>query len=472
MWGNVSGPVNTPCIALDWACNVTPNEPEAEPNANGTNCNGKDDDCDGIVDEDYNLNTACTVGDTPACEVIGIYTCDANTDARICAAEAKPDEDGDGICNAGDNRPNTPIPIKMTRTAMGSAIFVMIAPTSPMRISMETASSIVRTIVQGCQTPQMMEVNDDDNDGVGDACDNNRCVAAGTNPSQVDSDGDGIGDLCDNCPNTPTTNQADSDGDGVGNACDNCLLDPNANQLNSDGDNVGDVCDNCPFDINNDQTDNDIDGVGDACDNCPVANTSQTDSDGDGVGDACDNNQCAAAANNPSQIDSDNDGVGNLCDVCPSNPTKSLSDGQCGCLVDAPEADWDDDLTANCIDVCDNDPNKQTSAGECGCDVSEIDSDTDGVPDCNDACPADSEKQADVGDCGCGVAETDTDNDGIPNCIDSCPNLTSLNQEDEDDDGIGDPCDNFPTDPNNDADGDGTGTSADCAANPENCGPK
>ena len=253
------------CIALDWACNVTPNEPEAEPNANGTNCNGKDDDCDGIVDEDYNLNTACTVGDTPACEVIGIYTCDANTDARICAAEAKPDTDGDGICNAGDNCPNAPNPNQDDADGDGVGNIC------------DNCANVANEDLDGdgvidCQdncvgVPNPADASgsqpDGDTDGVGDACDNNQCLASGTNPSQIDSDGDGVGDLCDNCPNTPNTNQADSDGDGVGNACDNCLTEPNADQLNSDGDNFGNVCDNCPFDLNNDQTDNDIDGVGD-----------------------------------------------------------------------------------------------------------------------------------------------------------------------------------------------------------------
>ncbi len=49
-----------------------------------------------------------------------------------------------------------------------------------------------------------------------------------------------------------------------------------------------------------------------------------------------------------------------------------------------------------------------------------IDSDGDGVADPFDGCPNDPNKVA-PGVCGCGVADTDTDNDGTPDCNDGCP---------------------------------------------------
>ena len=110
--------------------------------------------------------------------------------------------------------------------------------------------------------------------------------------TSLDSDGDTIGTAFDNCPTVANPDQSDMDDDGSGDACDD----------DDDNDGVADTSDNCPTTSNPDQTDSDRDGAGDACDsdddndgvadatdNCPItANADQADLDSDGAGDQCD----------------------------------------------------------------------------------------------------------------------------------------------------------------------------------------
>ncbi len=94
------------------------------------------------------------------------------------------------------------------------------------------------------------------------------------NDGQEDNDSDGVGDACDNCPDDANAGQEDMDGDGEGDACDDCIDD----DIDGDGWCYGD--DNCPTTYNPGQEDNDSDDVGDACDNCNTTpNTGQEDGD-------------------------------------------------------------------------------------------------------------------------------------------------------------------------------------------------
>ncbi|XP_017785308.1 PREDICTED: cartilage oligomeric matrix protein [Nicrophorus vespilloides] len=224
---------------------------------------------------------------------------------------------------------------------------------------------------------------DADNDGKGDACDedadddgvlNNpdNCPYV-FNPDQKDSDeggGDQQGDACDNCPMIPNLNQDDLDKDGIGDACDddmdddgipndrdNCPRKANSDQKDSDGDGLGDVCDNCPkahnpnqLDSNNNlvgdvcdrASDIDHDGIGDHMDNCRrVANSDQLDTDGDGKGDACD-------------TDADNDGILNVNDNCPLAYNPRQEDANQNGVGDLCESDWDQDSVPNELDNCPN----------------------------------------------------------------------------------------------------------------------
>ncbi len=61
-------------------------------------------------------------------------------------------------------------------------------------------------------------------------------------PNPPDADKDGILDGDDNCPQVANQDQKDDDNDGVGNLCDNCVL-QNPDQKDTDGDGLGDACD-------------------------------------------------------------------------------------------------------------------------------------------------------------------------------------------------------------------------------------
>ncbi len=319
---------------------------------------------------------------------------------------------------------------------------------------------------------------DDDNDGLSDTEE----TSNGTNPLLADSDGDGVDDANDAFPNdaTETTDtdgdgtgdNADTDGDndGVDDTADNCPAIENEGQLNTDGDAQGDACDtdddndgvNDEFDdfpTNPEESqDQDEDGIGDNADNCPAtSNEPQADLDSDGIGNACDNDDdgdgisegdsetsdnCPAVGN-PSQVDTDEDGSGDACDSDDDNDT--VDDVSDNCPIDANtnQDNIDEDTFGDvCDDDMDGDGLTNIEEEALGTDPTLTDSDTDGVNDGTDNCPAIAND-----------TQLDTDSDGAGNVCDL----------DDDNDGVLDGDDAFPTDPGEfeDTDGDGVGDEAD-----------
>jgi alpha-glucosidase len=355
----------------------------------------------------------------------------------------------------------------------------------------------------------------------------------------IDSDGDGVLDQNDNCPSTPNANQLDSDNDGVGDACDNdadndgvadasdnCPNTPNASQLDSDNDGIGDACDN----------DADNDGIPNATDNCPgTANPDQANFDGDASGDACD-------------TDDDNDGMPDAWELQYGlNPTNAadaagdldgdlrtnLAEYQGGTNPTVPDAfnsnytsmslagtfnNWvpnssnmvkvsnytwrvdqamtnasgirfkfaaNGSWTVNWGESNQSDQSVPLEGGVAEQGASDIlisgtnsglfrftfneqtraytvvkladpDSDGDGIGNSTDNCPnTPNANQADADQDGIGdVCDTDADNDGIADASDNCPTNANASQADLDSDGIGDACDA-------DRDGDGVPNASD-----------
>ncbi len=193
-------------------------------------CNGKDDDCNYIVDEG---------------------SADFDSDGWKDCVDA--DDDNDGSEDAADC-----LPYDST--------------------GKPGAEEKCDGVDNDCDSTKDEGFSDQDGDGTADCAD-------------PDLDGDGAANVQDNCPAAPNPAQGDLDLDGAGDACDgeadgdgipdgvdNCVGLKNPSQSDLDGDDQGDACD----------VDDDGDGLADAADNCPLAaNPLQQDVDKDGVGDAC-----------------------------------------------------------------------------------------------------------------------------------------------------------------------------------------
>ena len=307
----------------------------------------------------------------------------------------------------------------------------------------------------------------------------------------VDTDDDGILDFEDNCPTVPNVDQADSDADGLGDVCDDCPIDPDND---ADSDNLCGNDDNCPNDYNPAQGDMDDDGIGDACDDCPIDQENDIDSD-----DVCGNVDNCPNDYNPIQADSDGDGIGDVCEeACPEGFADCDNDPNNGCEVNL-LADCDNcgSCDNNCNGYACNEGSCYTSCtmdSQCAqgnyCDESgscvppdKGNGETciisqeclsgyciDGVC-CDSLCSGENEACNLPEFEGVCTSTLDSDDDGVLDVYDNCPNTPNSEQADSDDDGIGDECDNCPTNYNpgqDDVDGDDVGNKCDNCPNDSN----
>jgi len=263
----------------------------------------------------------------------------------------------------------------------------------------------------GCRDAGM-EDSDDDNDGIDDVDDN--CPEGSVDwvstieedqdedgCSDQDSDDDGIVDQMDICPYVADPSQDDLDNDGNGDACDDDL----------DGDGISNSVDKCPADTplwqSNEDTDHDLDGC---------KNEVDTDDDNDGYlddSDSCprglmgwnasddrDKDGCSDAEDE----DDDADGILDEFDGCPQSivigPAGYLQDyDEDGCLDSVEDDDDDGDGINDANDEC-KFTAPQLAVNPNGCSNSELDDDGDNVTNVDDLCP-NSEEGALVSANGC-----------------------------------------------------------------------
>jgi hypothetical protein len=465
-------------------------------------CNGEDDDCDGLVDEDADWDgdgipdCSDNCPDEPNPNQVD-RDLDGSGDAcDFCPDDPSNDADGDGVCGDADCAPDaygsSTLPgsasglrvsadratlswdgaaqahvysVYRSHTAAGlpfSPSFACRQSAITSRTAQETENpppgalwSYLVAGENGCGEGTLGPYSDGDRpspsspcpttrgvdtdlDGIEDADDVCPSVA---DPSQPDQDRDWLGDACDICPTTENPSQRDSDEDGDGDACDVCPEDP-TNDEDSDG-----VCggaDNCPAVANPEQADGDLDGLGNACDACP--DDPANDPDGDGTCEGSDN--CPNLPN-PDQADSDQDSLGDACDSCPADAANDEdADGICGDVDNCPSTsnpsqnDADADLLGDVCDFCPNDAANDVDAdGICG--------DVDNCPaDANaDQADGDSDQVGDSCDNCLAVSnpdQTNSDGDQFGDACDNCPDRVNHDQSDVDVDGFGDTCDNCP----------------------------
>ena len=447
-------------------------------------CNGKDDNCDGLVDEEAG-GRPCLIenedGQCPGIEkcVSGALECDGpeptveacdgednNCDGQVDEGYPDTDEDGtadcletdkddDGVDDYDDNCPLVYNPDQADFDLDSDGDSCDLDDDNDLVTDADDCQpfdpKISPDVLEECNgqddncdllvdegfldtdADKFADCVDDDDDGDGHADDVDCQPLDPAGYPGADEKCDGKDNNCDaqideGFPDTDNDGimdcmEEDADDDGFKDGEDNCPLTVNPGQEDLDDDDLGDLCDD----------DLDGDGLKNPLDNCEsVFNPAQFDQDKDGEGDPCD-------------LDKDGDQVDNDLDNCPDVDNGGQQDLDLDNIGD--ECDPDDDGD-NVLDLLDNCPftanENQEDLDQDGVgDACENDTDGDKVPDQQDNCPLHpNPDQQDCDEDGAGApCDDDDDGDQIPEPEDNCLCLANPGQDDTDQDGLGDLCD-------------------------------
>ncbi len=371
-------------------------------------CDGVDQDCDGVADDGY----TDTDGDGTA-DCVDVEECDGlDNDGDGDVDEGFPDTDGDGVCdgidpeecdgldNDGDGEVDEDFP-----DTDGDG----------------TADCLDVEECDGLDNDGDGRVDegfpDTDRDGTADCVDHEVCDG-------LDNDGDGLvdegypdtdGDGTADCVDRETCDGRDNDGDGQ--------IDEDMRDTDGDG-----LCDGMETE-DCDGVDNDGDGHIDE---------GFLDRDGDGIADCVDGEDCDGIDNNGNgevdegYPDTDMDGMADCVEIEECDGLDNDGDG----LVDEGSLDTDLDGIKDCLDVeeCDGLDNN----GDGQVDEGFADTDGDGASDCIDVETCDGEDND--GDGQVDEDFADSDEDGVADCIDTDDGMPDDDTGVEDDGGCGDGC--------------------------------
>ncbi len=417
--------------------------PDIAPGSIAETCDGVDQNCDGTIDDGFNIGQLCTEGNG-TCQNQGFWQCDGMGGAECSATPGVPQPE---VCNGLDDDCDM---------SVDNGFGVGNACTAGLGVCLKNGS-IVCDGMGGSKcsaVPGMPQGKEECGDAEDEDCDgllDNGCADSdldgifdqielqiGTEPNDADSDDDGVLDGQEVQPGI------DSDGDGLVNGMDA----DSDNDGVFDGTEMGFDCSNpatnpaseaCVPDENSQSTtdplDTDTDGNG--------ASDGSEDVNGNGAVDAGETNPANGADDN-SVVDSDGDGLGDSFEVAHgSDPMDADTDddGVLDSYEPNPSQDVDGDGLNSLLD-CDSDNDALFDGTEMGLDCSNPATDVSGKH-----CRKDNDK----GNTKTGPLNPDTDNGGVS---DGAEDFT-LNGAF----GTGELNPNDPSDDGNNLDSDGDGLS-------------